>query len=153
MDIDDRISTRKLADGTSQYYNVASYKNTGVELSYEWSVPKGFSYAFGVSFGNPKAKTNATSPWARTDEKYGAHADVRYNVGKMSVNIFANWANNRYNDVGSMLSVDMNMRYRMTDKDAVSLKVGNILDRSDFRGTGSSVLPERNWLLTYERKF
>ncbi len=43
MDIDDRISTRKLADGTSQYYNVASYKNTGVELSYEWSVPKGFS--------------------------------------------------------------------------------------------------------------
>ena len=153
MDIDDRISTRKLADGTSQYYNVASYKNTGVELSYEWSVPKGFSYAFGVSFGNPKAKTNATSPWARTDEKYGAHADVRYNVGKMSVNVFANWANNRYNDVGSMLSVDMNMRYRMTDKDAVSLKVGNILDRSDFRGTGSSVLPERNWLLTYERKF
>ena len=47
----------------------------------------------------------------------------------------------------------MNARYRMTDKDAISLKVGNILDRSDFRGTGSSVLAERNMLVTYERKF
>lgn len=153
MNIDDRISTRKLVDGTNQYYNVASYKNTGAEVSYEWSVPKGFSYGAGVSYGNPKAKTIDSSPWVRTDQRLGVHADLRYNMGKTSVNIFANYAGDRYNDVGNMLSVDMNARYEMTNKDTISLKIGNVLNRSDFRGTGSSVLPERNLLISYERNF
>lgn len=153
MTIDDRISTKKLIDGTNQYYNVASYKNTGAELSYEKSVSKGFSYGAGFSYGNPKAKSQKSSPWERTDQRLGAHVDLRYNLGKVSVNVFANYAGQRYNDVGNMISVDMNTRYRMTDKDTVSLKIGNLLDRSDFRATGSSVLPERNIMFTYERKF
>ena len=155
MKIDDRISTRKLADGTSQYYNVASYKNTGVEVSYEWSVPKGLSYAVGFSYGDPKAKERTSGPWTRTDQRLGAHGEVRYRMGKTAVNLFANYASQRYNSdvTGSLLSVDMNVRYQMTAQDELSLKVSNLLNRSDFRGTGSSVLPERNILLTYERSF
>lgn len=155
MKIDDRISTRKLADGTSQHYNVASYKNTGVEVSYEWSVPKGFSYGVGFSYGDPKAKDRASAPWTRTDQRMGAHGEFRYTMGKTSVNLFANYASQRYNSdvTGSLLSVDMNVRYQMTEQDKLSLKISNLLNRSDFRGTGGSVLPERNILLTYERSF
>lgn len=155
MKIDDRISTRRLADGTSQYYNVASYKNTGVEVSYEWAVPKGLSYSVGFSYGDPQAQTSSTSPWARTDQRLGAHGEVRYTMGKTSVNLFANYASQRYNSdvTGSLLSVDMNVRYQMTAQDELSLKVSNLLNRSDFRATGSAVLPERNILLTYERSF
>lgn len=155
MKIDDRISTRKLADGTSQYYNVASYQNTGTEVSYEWAVPKGFSYGIGVSYGNPQAKTNRSAPWSRIDQRWGAHADLRYRMGKTSVNLFANYAGDRYNSdvTGKLLSVDMNIRYQMTAQDEFSLKISNLLNRSDFRGTGNSVLPERNILFTYERSF
>ena len=138
MKIDDRISTRKLADGTSQYYNVASYKNTGVEVSYEWSVPKGVSYGVGFSYGDPKAKDRASAPWTRTDQRLGAHGEVRYTMGKTSVNLFANYASQRYNSdvTGSLLSVDMNVRYQMTAQDELSLKVSNLLNRSDFQGDG-----------------
>ena len=65
------------------------------------------------------------------------------------------YASQRYNSdvTGSFLSVDMNVRYQMTAQDELSLKVSNLLNRSDFRATGSAVLPERNILLTYERSF
>lgn len=155
MKIDDRISSRRLPDGTSQFYNVATYKNTGIEVSYEWTVPKGLSYGVGFSYSDPKAQTNSTSPWERTDQRLGAHAELRYNLGKVSANLFANYAGDRYNDevTGTMLSVDMNIRYRMTAQDTLSFKVNNLLNRSDFRGTGFTVLPERSMLLTYEHSF
>ena len=156
MEISDRIYSGDVP-GTSfkMNYNADKYKNTGVELSYGWTVPQGFSYNIGISSSNPKqlVKNNGSS-WERAENRLSIHSDVAYNRKNTSVNLFFNYAGQRVQDTDPMFSLDMNVRQKLTENDAVSLKISNVLDRDDYRGsTPGACMQERSWLLSYEHKF
>lgn len=153
MNIKDRFYKIELSDGKSSCKNALEYKNTGTELNYEWYAPKGFSYSVGVSYSNPKQIKEEGSSWERTENRLAFHADLSYRMGKTTASLFANYAGERYNNNGHMMDIDFNIQQRVTDEEKVSLKVANILNREDFKATGGSLVPERNWLITYERDF
>ena len=136
-------------------YNADKYKNTGVELSYGWTVPQGFSYNIGISSSNPKQlEKKAGSSWERAENRLSIHSDFSYNMKNTSVNLFFNYAGQRVKDTDPMFSLDMNVRQKLTENDAVSLKISNVLDRDDYRGsTPGACMQERSWLLSYEHKF
>ncbi len=154
MKITDRLYSSRLASGETMYMNAPEYKNTGAEISYEWEVPKGLSYGLGISYSNPQQISAPGGEWADAESRLGAHAEVSYNLGKTSLNLFANYTGARSTDVNHVINVDFNAIYRMTKKDIVSFKIANVLDRQDPRSiSGGSVLPKRNWMLSYERIF
>ncbi len=157
MEISDRIYSDYVNGSTSlkMNYNADKYKNTGVELSYGWTVPQGFSYNIGISSSNPKQlEKKAGSSWERAENRLSIHSDVAYNRKNTSVNLFFNYAGQRVKDTDPMFSLDMNVRQKLTENDAVSLKISNVLDRDDYRGsTPGACMQERSWLLSYEHKF
>lgn len=157
MEISDRIYSDYVngSTGPKMNYNADKYKNTGVELSYGWTVPQGFSYNIGISSSNPKQlEKKAGSSWERAENRLSIHSDVSYNMKNTSVNLFFNYAGQRVKDTDPMFSLDMNVRQKLTENDAVSLKISNVLDRDDYRGsTPGACMQERSWLLSYEHKF
>ena len=154
MKITDRLYSSRLASGQTMYINAPEYKNTGAEISYEWEVPRGISYGLGISYSNPRQISAPGGAWADAESRLGGHAEVSYRLGKFSSGVFANYTGARSTNVGHVINVDMNAIYRMTKNDIISLKVSNMLDRQDSRSiSGGSVLPERSWLLSYERVF
>lgn len=157
MEISDRIYSDYVNGSTSlkMNYNADKYKNTGVELSYGWTVPQGFSYNIGISSSNPKQlEKNKGSSWKRAENRLSIHSDVAYNRKNTSVNLFFNYAGQRVQDTDPMFSLDMNVRQKLTENDAVSLKISNVLDRDDYRGsTPGACMQEISWLLSYEHKF
>ena len=154
MKITDRLYSTRLNNGMTMYVNAPEYKNTGAEISYEWEVPKGLSYGLGISYSDPRQISAPGGHWEDAESRLGAHAELSYKLGKASVNLFANYTGARSNNVQHVINVDLNAVYRMTSKDTLSLKIANVLDRQDPRSiSGGSILPERNWLLSYEHTF
>jgi len=153
MEIDDRIYSTKV-DGKTIYMNAAKYKNTGTEFSYGHSVNQGISYSFGISYGDPYQQVATSDVWTRAENRLSFNTTLGYRLAKTSVSLIANYAGQRISDTEPMLAVNMNIRQRLTNKDAISLKINNLLNREDCRSSsGGSLLEERNWLLSYERSF
>lgn len=155
MKIDDRISSRRVGELT-QYYNVDAYKNTGVEVSYESNPSSHFTYNVGMSYANPKQKTKGL--WERTEYKLGANWGLGYKDDVTQANLTFNYYGKRSNDVDRMLNLDLSASRKLSANDTVHFYVYNLLGRDDIRSTGAtsntgSLLPERNWLMTFEHKF
>lgn len=155
MRIDDRITSRKVNDYT-QYYNADSYKNTGLELSYESSPTSHFMYNVGLSYADPKVKTKGV--WKETEYKLGINWGLGYKDEKTQANINFNYYGCRSYDVDRMINVDLSASRKLSANDSVHFYIYNLLGRDDVRSTGAtsnfgSLLPERNWLMTFEHKF
>ena len=53
-----------------------------------------------------------------------------------------------------MYILDMNIQQRINRNDLVSLKISNVLNRDDYRGsTPGACMQDRNWMLSYEHRF
>lgn len=155
MKIDDRISSRRVG-GLTQYYNVDAYKNTGVEVSYESNPSSHFMYNVGMSYANPKQKKKGL--WERTEYKLGANWGLGYKDDVTQANLTFNYYGKRSNDVDRMLNLDLSASRKLSANDTVHFYVYNLLGRDDIRSTWAtsntgSLLPERNWLMTFEHKF
>lgn len=97
MEISDRIYSDYIP-GSSKLkmnYNATKYKNTGIELSYDWTVNQGLSYNIGVSMSNPKQIAKRNLPWERAENRLSIHSDITYKVKNTSVNVYFNYAGQR----------------------------------------------------------
>lgn len=157
MDIKDRIYSKKVASGLTKYFNANTYKNTGVELSYESSPAKHFVYNAGISYANPKQKTVSSGKWARVDYKLGLNWGLGYKDELTQAYLNFNYMGVRQN-VDPMLNIDFSASRKISDADTIHFYIYNLLDRDDIRSSSAtsptgSILPERNWLLTFEHRF
>lgn len=155
MKIDDRITSTKVS-GKTFYYNADSYKNTGVEVSYESNPASHFVYNVGLSYANPK--TQEKGIWSDTEYKLGMNWGLGYTDDVTQANVTFNYYGKRSYDVKHMLNVDLSASRKISANDTVHFYVYNLLGRDDIRSTGAknntgSLLPERNWLMTFEHKF
>lgn len=155
MKIDDKISSTKV-NGKTLYYNVDTYKNNGIELSYESSPASHFVYNVGLSYANPQSQSKGV--WNDTEYKLGMNWGLGYKDDVTQANVTFNYYGKRSYDVDHMLNVDLSASRKLSDKDSVHFYIYNLLGRDDIRSTGAttntgSLLPERNWLLTFEHKF
>lgn len=155
MEISDRIYSDYIPGSSKKMnYNATKYKNTGIELSYDWTLNQGLSYNIGVSMSNPKQIAKRNLPWERAENRLSIHSDITYKVKNTSVNVYFNYAGQRVKHTAPMYSLDMNIQQRINRNDLVSLKISNVLNRDDYRGsTPGACMQDRNWMLSYEHRF
>lgn len=152
MQIHDRIYSAKQNDKTI-YLNAPSYKNTGVEVSYEQKLNNRYSWGLAASYSDPMQQNSASTAWERTDYRLGISANIGYSYKKFLADIYANYVGMRAGDVSPLLNVNLLVRYKVSKQDSVYLKVNNLLNREDFRTATGSLLEQRNWMLSYEHAF
>lgn len=152
MKIEDRLYNKRLPNGT-MYDNAPGYKNIGLEATYEEKVSDRWKYSLSVNYGNPEQQANVGANWKDVDYRLGFNATLGYRLDRLSANLLAGYLCQRADDIDPMLNVNMNMRYKTSDKDSVIFAVNNLLNRDDWRSSGGSLLQERNWSLTYRSEF
>lgn len=157
MDINDRISSVRLANGLTQCINVSAFKNSGIELEYESSPHNHFVYNAGLSFSNPRQQAKPGSDWKRTEYKLGINWGIGYRDEIKRFNLAFNYMGMRER-TSPMLNVDLSSSWKLSEKDSIHFNVYNLLDREDVRSSRATdntgmVLLRRNWLLTWEHTF
>ena len=154
MKIDDRIYSSRTTAGKTIYLNAQEFKNTGAELGYEHNVAKGLFYGAGLAYMDPKQKEDEDGDWEATEQRFGMNLNVGYRFDDAMVNLTARHYSERAEDTDPLWDVSVNASYDLTEKDTFRFHVNNLLDREDALSAGSgSLTEERNFLLTYERRF
>jgi len=152
MQINDRIYSTK-QNGLTIFLNAPSYKNTGVEVSYEQKLNTRYSWGLAASYSDPMQQSSTSTVWERTDYRLGINANLGYSYKKFMANIYANYIGMRAGDVSPLLNVNLLVRYKVNERDNIYLKVNNLLNREDLRTATGSLLEQRSWMLSYEHTF
>lgn len=143
-------------------YNNEDLKNTGIELSCDITGRDGWSYNWGISYGNPQTKTIAggiSSGWVRNYARLQVTGGAVYNKDKWRTALNAAYLGCRAVDGKSVkpyLLTNLNVNYGLTRDSDIFLSVSNILDRNDVMystGTTDYYVAPCNFLLGYKQKF
>lgn len=168
IDIKDNISaTWDSSTGISKYKN-EDFKNSGVELTCDISGENGWSYNWGINYGNPKVKAEGYNLISKNywDKKYGRlqlTGGVTYQNDKWSTSLAGTYLTDRVATpsaahswkIKPYLLTSLNTTYKMDKNNEVSLSVDNLLDRNDILShTGSDYYATSlNFRLNYKNKF
>lgn len=164
--IKDEISFSKSGD---KYYAInEDFKNQGIELSAEIDGGNGWSYNYGLTYSDPKSKSNTQkagviTDWRRTFGRVQLNSGVTYHKEKWTANLNANYLAERvlttntlgYAETKPYLLTTFNLRYTPDKNSEISLSMDNILDRQDNVNHSSSYYYSTpfTYLLSYTYKF
>ena len=164
--IKDEISFSKSGD---KYYAInEDFKNHGIELSAEIDGGNGWSYNYGLTYSDPKLKSNTQkagviTDWRRTFGRVQLNSGVTYHKEKWTANLNANYLAERvlttntlgYAETKPYLLTTFNLRYTPDKNSEISLSMDNILDRQDNVNHSSSYYYSTpfTYLLSYTYKF
>ncbi|WP_371366948.1 Vitamin B12 transporter BtuB [Sporomusa rhizae] len=168
IDITDNISSSWDSTTGIYKYNNEDFKNTGVELTCDITGKNGWSYNWGINYGDPKTKSKGNDPKTKKywDRKYGRlqlTGGVTYQKDKWSTSLNGTYLTERVAATSTALSREMkpylltslSTTYKMDMNNEVSLTADNLLDRNDVlshTGTDYYATPF-NYLLSYKHKF
>lgn len=167
IDIKDNISaTWNSETGISKYKN-EDFKNTGVELTCDINSKNGWSYNWGINYGDPKVKAEGNNTTKNYwDRKYGRlqfTGGITYQKDKWSTSLRGTYLTERVGTPSAKHSwkikpyflTSLSTTYKMDKNNEISLNIDNILDRKDIlshTGTDYYATPI-NFLLSYKYKF
>ena len=166
-DISDNI-TPKWNTGDSTYtYKNEDFKNTGLELTCEIDGKNGFSYSYGINYGNPKVKEsgkNAKKPyWDRKYGRWQLTGGIDYVKDKWTSSLQATYLAERVECPSSShsfkekpyLLTSLTTTYNADKQNSFTLAIDNLLDRQDnLSHTGSQYFSTPfNFMLSYTHKF
>lgn len=167
IDIKDNISaTWNSETGISKYKN-EDFKNTGVELTCDINSKNGWSYNWGINYGDPKVKAEGNNTTKNYwDRKYGRlqfTGGITYQKDKWSTSLRGTYLTERVGTPSAKHSwkikpyflTSLSTTYKMDKNNEISLNIDNILDRKDIlshTGTDYYATP-LNFLLSYKYKF
>lgn len=165
-EIDDKISFSK---GGDKYYAInEDFKNTGIELSAEIDTDNGWSYNYGLTYSDPKSKTNTDksgviTDWRRTFGRLQLNGGITYNKDKWTANLTANYLADRVlttntkgvADAKPYLLTTFNLKYSPDKNSDINLSIDNVLDRRDNVNHSSACYYSTpfTFLLSYNYKF
>lgn len=160
--ITDNISAKWNTDQSQYQYTNEDFTNTGIEISGEIEGTKGFSYTWGLSYGNPKAKKKDFG-WDRTYGRIQVNGGVHYRHEKWNVSVQGVYLADRVESPSAKRSfkekpyllTSADIRYAPNKTDTVRLSLNNLLDREDNVGHSGSVYYAApfHYTLSYEHRF
>ncbi|MBR1976585.1 MAG: TonB-dependent receptor [Phascolarctobacterium sp.] len=168
--IDDEISFKKKeVDGQDKYFALnEDFKNTGIEISSTINTSNGFTYSYGVTYSDPKSKSNIDTTgyvkgWRRTFGRLQMNGSITYQYEKWLANLTANYLAERVIGTNSAAPVNtkpyllttFNLRYAADKNHEFALSIDNVLDRQDNVNHSSSYYYSTpfTYLLSYTYKF
>lgn len=157
-DVRDQIVGVK-SGGITYQTNAASYRNTGVELSYAQDVDTHFSFTSGATYGNPERKYKDGQPFVRALGRYQLTAGVNYENRDLSAALsLSYWGDRGYNSTsnerlrfmpisGNLLASNLHIAYRFTPDLIGTFDVDNLFNRRDYTNSGNYYTVGRSFLV------
>lgn len=161
-----------LSDSGQSYCTNQDVKNTGVEASVKYQGDDGFSYNFGIAYGDPKAKTkrdNAPASvkvkdyWDRQFGRFQLTGGIGYKKDKWAVNLTSTYMWQRVAsptsspafDIKPYLLTSLHLKYSMDKHSDIIFAMENLLDREDNFGGSTTAYysTPRSYLLKYSYNF
>ena len=157
-DVRDQIVGVK--NGSISYQtNAASYRNTGVEVSYAQDVDAHIGFATGVTYGNPERKYKDGQPFVRALGRYQLTAGANYENRDLSAALsLSYWGDRGYNSTrnervaftpisGNLLASNLHVAYRFTPDLTGTFDVDNLFNRRDYTNSGNYYTVGRSFLV------
>ncbi len=167
IDITDNITAKWDSKKTEYQYINEDFKNTGIEVTCDIEGENGWSYNWGVNYGDPKSKStglNAVKPyWDRSFGRLQLTGGVNYNKDKWTSSLTGSYLADRVGTPSSSHSEEikpyflttLSTTYHADKKQDITLTMDNVLDRNDnLSHTGGYYYSTPfNFLLSYTYKF
>ncbi|MDF2928078.1 MAG: btuB 5 [Anaerospora sp.] len=134
MDFTDHIDTQVIGKvmGTDQlqYLNFPTFKNEGIEVTWEQKLSDKFSYILGGSYSNPRQK-DTKGVWSSTYSRIQSNLTIRYTQDKLTANLAANYTADRANNALPGFPVSLMVNYQLKPETSVFTTIRNVLNRND----------------------
>ena len=167
IDITDNISPTWNKSASTYKYKNEDFKNTGLELTCEVVGKNGFSYNYGINYGDPKVKANGDASskkyWDRKYGRWQLTGGIDYVKDKWTSSLQATYLAERVECPSSShsfkekpyLLTSLTTTYNADKQNSFTLAIDNLLDREDnLSHTGSEYFSTPfNFLLSYTHKF
>lgn len=108
-----------------------SFKNKGLEMTYEKDFGSKYSYSLGANFCNPMGK-NKKGIWERKFAREQYNAGIKYHDAKFNAALTGMFTTDRASGWGDLLPVNFIAGYKFDKSSTVELGVENIFDRDDI---------------------
>ena len=108
-----------------------SFKNKGLEMTYEKDFGSKYSYSLGANFCNPMGK-NKKGVWERKFAREQYNAGIKYHDAKFNAALTGMFTTDRSSGWGDLLPVNFIAGYKFDKSSTVELGVENIFDRDDI---------------------
>lgn len=108
-----------------------SFKNKGLEMTYEKDFGSKYSYSLGTNFCNPMGK-NKKGVWERKFAREQYNAGIKYHDAKFNAALTGMFTTDRASGWGDLLPVNFIAGYKFDKSSSVELGVENIFDRDDI---------------------
>ena len=108
-----------------------SFKNKGLEMTYEKDFGSKYSYSLGANFCNPMGK-NKKGVWERKFAREQYNASIKYHDAKFNAALTGMFTTDRASGWGDLLPVNFIAGYKFDKSSSVELGVENIFDRNDI---------------------
>lgn len=164
--IKDNMSFSKSGD---KYYAVnEDLKNTGIEIGAEILCNNGWTYNYGLAYGNPKSKAQSEKVgtkdyWDRAFGRWQLDGGVSYTASKLTTSLSASYLADRVLTPTTKHSVktkpylltSLNANYKADKRHEFNLSIENLLDRKDNvnHTTSAYYSAPINYMLSYKYKF
>ena len=113
------------------YTRNMSFKNTGVEVTYEKDFGSKYSYSLGANYCNPLGQ-NKAGVWERKFAREQYNASIKYHDDRFNAALTGMFMTDRASDWGDLLPVNFIAGYKLDKSSTVELGVENIFDRDDL---------------------
>lgn len=167
IEITDNISYTMSKDNTIYQYTNEDFRNTGLEVTCDIQGEDGWSYNWGVNYGDPQSKsTGVTSKKPYWDRKFGRlqlSGGIKYHKDKWLTSLTGSYLGERVGTPSTAHSEEikpyflttLSTKYQVNKNSDITLTMDNILDRNDnLSHTGGSYYATPfNYLLSYTYKF
>lgn len=167
IDITDNITAQWNKNKSEYQYINEDFKNTGLEVTCDIKGENGWSYNWGVNYGDPKSKATGTTAkknyWDRKFGRLQITGGINYNKDKWSSSLTASYlgervgtpTSSRAEEIKPYFLTTLSTTYQADKKQDITLTMDNVLDRKDnLSHTGGSYYATPfNFLLSYNYKF
>lgn len=116
-----------------------SFKNKGLEMTYEKDFGSKYSYSLGANFCNPMGK-NKKGVWERKFAREQYNAGIKYHDAKFNAALTGMFTTDRASGWGDLLPVNFIAGYKFDKSSSVELGVENIFDRNDIVSNPGSAI-------------
>ena len=163
IDIKDNISSTWNKDKSEYTYKNEDFKNTGIELTCDIQGDNGFSYYYGVNYGDPKVKAaTGKTYWDRKFGRWQLNGGITYAKDKWRSSLTGSYLADRVNTPSSEHSyktkpyflTTLNTTYSPDKNSEITLSIDNLLNRQDnLSHTTEYYAVPTSFLLSYTYKF
>lgn len=154
--LDNKIKVSRQPGQDPIVRNLGEFKNKGIEAEWGHQINENWHWNLGVSYSDPQSQELKGLPWIRPFPKLQVTSGIQFHKDAWDASLFGVFAGQRPYGISPFEELSLHVGYRVTENDALSLDVYNILNRRNISRDSDSSLyytDPRTIMLRYRHTF